>query len=117
MITIINTRHSNANEYSSIGGVGGYSYRDETTVVTWSDGTQLIVEGFEAKAIYKGTTYRLDRFSTLHDTVVEHWTAAISKRLKKDEPTLVERVRGGIRKEEIAERVQAWNAQLAMQTA
>lgn len=96
MISITNTTHSHANAYSSIGGVGGYGYQPETTVVRWSDGTMLVVEDCHATATYKGISHKLQNIgTTLHDNIVEHWTRAISKRLERDVPStrLQDRVR------------------------
>lgn len=112
-ITITDTRHIYANEYRSIGGVGGYGYQEETSIVEWSDGTQLIVEDYRAKAIYKGQTYQLRQFSSDHATIVAHWSRAISARLQRDTGTLADRVRGGVQRDQVSELVAAWNAEHA----
>lgn len=101
MIQIVNTHHTYGQGYPSIGGLGGYVTMPETTRVEWSDGTQLVVEDQDARAIYQGITYRLNRIHTsLHDGIVEHWIERISIRLQKDVPASTR----------LADRVRNWNS-------
>lgn len=100
MIQIVSTSHKLANERQSFGGVGGYHYQPETTVVVWSDGTRLVVEDQTAVATYRDSSYKLQRIAiTLHDGIVEHWIRAISIRLQRDVPV----------SNRLADRVRNWN--------
>lgn len=97
-ITITDTRRIQSECYPSIGGVGGYQYQPDTTVVTWSDGTRLVVTECSATAEYRGTTYKMPHLNTsIHDEVARRWTAAICQRLQRDMHSsgLADRVRAG----------------------
>lgn len=116
MIIVTNTRHTHVEHYPSMGGVGGFSYQPETSIVEWSDGTRLTVEDNRATACYRGECYPLPQLDTsIHAEIVSRWQRAISIRLQGDvapSARLQDRARGGIDRGEIAARVQAWNRRL-----
>lgn len=85
MIKVTSTRSAPSAAQPSHSGVGGYLYQPETTTVEWSDGTRLVVEDSQAKAVYKGKTYCLPHLGTsIHGELVRRWTRAISIRLQQD---------------------------------
>ena len=104
-------------ESSSIAGVGGYVVADPVVRVRWNDAreTALIVSDtgrtIIARAYHAGICYELKPVAGDLETVAAHWIAAITRRLQAKR--LQDRVRGGVARHEIPERLQAWNADMS----
>ena len=104
-------------EIASMGGVGGYVSVDPVIRVRWNDAreTSLVVtdngRAIVARAYHGGIAYGLKPVSGDIETVAAHWIAAITRRLQ--EKRLQDRVRGGVARHEIPERLQAWNVDIS----
>lgn len=103
-------------EMPSIGGVGGYVAIDPVIRVQWNDAadTCLIVTLQRGRVVaggyHRGKSFELPYRAGDLESVAQRWITAITARLQ--ETRLQDRVRGGVPREEIAARVQAWNRDL-----
>lgn len=103
-------------EAPSIAGIGGYVVIDPVIRVHWNDAreTALVVvddgHTVSARAYHAGTAYDLRPVGGDLETVADHWIAAITRRLQAKR--LQERVRGGVPRDQVTARVQAWNKDL-----
>lgn len=103
-------------EMASIGGVGGYVSVDPVVRVQWNDAaaTCLIVtlQGgrVQASAYHAGKRYELPHRPGDLEAVADRWITAITARLQAKR--LQDRVRGGVPRNQVTARVQAWNREL-----
>lgn len=103
-------------ETASMSGLGAVA-ADPVVRVHWNDAreTALIVSDtgrtIIARAYHAGICYELKPVAGDLETVAAHWIAAITRRLQAKR--LQDRVRGGVARHEIPERLQAWNADMS----